>query len=946
MSVEEIEIMEDSDPRASAAHIRHLLFDDVSRAAVQRTRRAETSAKALEAILMAQAEESSAPPAQNDMVTVDGVLMTGEDYRSRLVRSLEELKSVKATLKRTVEQHKSDSDNIDSLQSSLERLHALVAEYRKDKDQIDREFTELLDAARSVVGDPSIGLAELKELARSGNGGMSLLSSEREELEAQLANWTSWSEQVTQELTERDQLLQDKEKELTEVVSRMESMQSVHAQEIAEKIRSIELLEQQVEAGEHEELIAEMETKIAEWTSWADSVNEELKVKTDLESRIEELTTQLEQERKEMTYLSESLKSANQKLREAEDRIFELELQSEQSQSLAQDLEKTIVDLQAQVAQKPETDEALRIATEKRQMVSEELAEKVELIRELEDKITEWSDWADQMNIELKSKDEIIRGLEEEEVARTKAQLVSKSETEEALKLARETIQDLQGRIDSVEMKKELSEKNETISELESKVAEWYAWAEEMNAELKSKDSIIAGLEQGRAEDQSVITELRLTEEALRIADGESEKKVCELEMRVSELQSHESMPSEPALLSELQAELSEKETMIRELQHQLQTWANREVEISAKDTAIRESEAQLADSSDLQVELSRKEVLIQDLQRQLASAGDFQVELSAKESTIRELQSQLAGDLSAKEKIIQELESKLSDMQLNSHKDEALMEKQALIQDLESKLVEWSGWADDMKAQLKSKDALIEELQDLRKRVEELELEKKRQFDSLSVELEILKEESSESELRQRVARTELERAGELITELRERIAIGEASEAAKTDEVSNLRNQVSRLAELEAKILEWSEWAETVTAELKERDETENRLLEQLACVNSIQEELEQKSEQLASLRRSHDLVVEERTRLESRAGDKVPVVRDEGLELEVKVLREENDILMNERAELIRLRDRVKELENSLLGEQETGKLISAYQEEISRLSRENADLRMFQ
>jgi hypothetical protein len=72
----------------------------------------------------------------------------------------------------------------------------------------------------------------------------------------------------------------------------------------------------------------------------------------------------------------------------------------------------------------------------------------------------------------------------------------------------------------------------------------------------------------------------------------------------------------------------------------------------------------------------------------------------------------------------------------------------------------------------------------------------------------------------------------------------------------------------------------------------------------------------------------------------------VRDEGLELEVKVLREENDILMNERAELIRLRDRVKELENSLLGEQETGKLISAYQEEISRLSRENADLRMFQ
>ena len=938
--------MEDSDPRSSAAHIRHLLFDDVSRAAVQRTRRAETSAKALEAILMAQAEESSAPPAQSDMVTVDGVLMTGEDYRSRLVRSLEELKSVKATLKRTVEQHKSDSDNIDSLQSSLERLHALVAEYRKDKDQIDREFTELLDAARSVVGDPSIGLAELKELARSGNGGMSLLSSEREELEAQLANWTSWSEQVTQELTERDQLLQDKEKELTEVVSRMESMQSVHAQEIAEKIRSIELLEQQVEAGEHEELIAEMETKIAEWTSWADSVNEELKVKTDLESRIEELTTQLEQERKEMTYLSESLKSANQKLREAEDRIFELELQSEQSQSLAQDLEKTIVDLQAQVAQKPETDEALRIATEKRQMVSEELAEKVELIRELEDKITEWSDWADQMNIELKSKDEIIRGLEEEEVARTKAQLVSKSETEEALKLARETIQDLQGRIDSVEMKKELSEKNETISELESKVAEWYAWAEEMNAELKSKDSIIAGLEQGRAEDQSVITELRLTEEALRIADGESEKKVCELEMRVSELQSHESMPSEPALLSELQAELSEKETMIRELQHQLQTWANREVEISAKDTAIRESEAQLADSSDLQVELSRKEVLIQDLQRQLASAGDFQVELSAKESTIRELQSQLAGELSAKETIIQELESKLSDMQLNSHKDEALMEKQALIQDLESKLVEWSGWADDMKAQLKSKDALIEELQDLRKRVEELELEKKRQFDSLSVELEILKEESSESELRQRVARTELERAGELITELRERIAIGEASEAAKTDEVSNLRNQVSRLAELEAKILEWSEWAETVTAELKERDETENRLLEQLACVNSIQEELEQKSEQLASLRRSHDLVVEEKTRLESRAGDKVPVVRDEGLELEVKVLREENDILMNERAELIRLRDRVKELENSLLGEQETGKLISAYQEEISRLSRENADLRMFQ
>ena len=177
---------------------------------MNRTRRAESSAKALEAILVAQSEAVPVPTDDaSDVMSVETALMAGEDYRSRLTWALWELKKVRSELEISLEQQRIDSDNIDSLQTSLERLHNLVANYRKDKAETDKEFTELFAAARAIAGDDSLGLADLKSLLKTKGG--ELQSEEREALEAQLAQWLEWSDQMTTELADRDEQLNLKE---------------------------------------------------------------------------------------------------------------------------------------------------------------------------------------------------------------------------------------------------------------------------------------------------------------------------------------------------------------------------------------------------------------------------------------------------------------------------------------------------------------------------------------------------------------------------------------------------------------------------------------------------------------------------------------------------------------------------------------------------------------
>jgi hypothetical protein len=323
-----------------------------------------------------------------------------------------------------------------------------------------------------------------------------------------------------------------------------------------------------------------------------------------------------------------------------------------------------------------------------------------------------------------------------------------------------------------------------------------------------------------------------------------------------------------------------------------------------------------------------------------------------------RQLEEPTKGDLEFEMEILREEKERLA-QRVNELESQNIgsvpQETQDHIAELETKLEEWAVWAETVTADLAARD---DQLYNLRGEVEA----KDGEIDRLSQQLVLVREEVMNigekrdmeiSDLHEKIRllnseldEKELEIAdltlhrkeGELENELRRQLDETEAALSRQADEFSDqqLRQRTlhddrdARLAELEVKIQEWAAWAETVTAELKERDETESRLINQLSAGSQANEELERRIADFEEMPLTIERLEKENRELRE---DNIGKKEVENLSLELRVFREENDLL----------RMTSQRLEAQILGEEETEKLVNVYLEEIARLSKENEELR---
>ena len=491
--------------------------DSRSTTAMGRARRAESTAKALEAILLAKSEQEPIPI----VVSLDGPEMRSEDYRSRLLSSIEESGQLRGELADLLQQQQADSESIESLQQSLERLHTLVSEYRIAKDETDKQLMELADLMRSHCVDSSVSVDEFKRRLLTGSlvvttnpaGEQEI----REELENQLSKWAEWSEQVTAELASKDNeclnmrlqisgLEEKMNREAEEMEKRQTNEREKHKSAIFEITKNLKAKE-----SERSELdkkccnqrveIEELGTKIIEWSAWAESVTREIEAKDS-----------------EISSLVKSENEKGQVFGEMEEEIRNLRL-------LLEELEGRMSLLNREAAaRQEETERLLQQEVEERESAIACLkAESVHLIAEHERRIG-------LLNYEAATRQEETERLLKQEVeGRESAIACLKAETaqkdieiekleqfytsphsiesveverrrfEEETALLEESLSESQSKLlqqkDLLESQKsELEQQSGEMRDMETKLSEWAAWAEIVSAELKLRDETEARL--------------------------------------------------------------------------------------------------------------------------------------------------------------------------------------------------------------------------------------------------------------------------------------------------------------------------------------------------------------------------------------------------------------------------------------------------------------------
>lgn len=565
MSLEGYEVVEagSSLERGDNNHsneLREKMFWDDSRSttAMGRARRAESTAKALEAILLAKSEQEPIPI----VVSLDGPEMRSEDYRSRLLSSIEESGQLRGELADLLQQQHADSESIESLQQSLERLHTLVSEYRIAKDETDKQLMELADVMRSHCVDSSVSVDEFKRRLLTGSlvvttnpaGEQEI----REELENQLSKWAEWSEQVTAELASKDNeclnmslqisgLEEKMNREAEEMEKRQTNEREKHKSAIFEITKNLKAKE-----SERSELdkkccnqrveIEELGTKIIEWSVWAESVTREIEAK---DSEISSLVKSENEKGQVFGEMEEEIRNLRLLLKELEGRMSLLNREAAARQEETERL------LQQEVAGRESEIACLK-------------AESVHLIAEHERRIgllnyeaaTRQEETERLFQQEVEGRESAIACLKAEtaqkdiEIEKLKqfytsphsiesSVEVERRRSEEETALLEESLSESQSKLlqqkDLLESQKsELEQQSGEMRDMETKLSEWAAWAESVSAELKLRDETEARLinelhELARSKDDADVSKPKIEHVSSSVQVNNEQEEECHI---------------------------------------------------------------------------------------------------------------------------------------------------------------------------------------------------------------------------------------------------------------------------------------------------------------------------------------------------------------------------------------------------------------------------------
>jgi len=696
--------MEEHDIAAHSAarqHLREIYMNETCKNAIERTRRAESNMKAMEAIL--EATKFDQPT-----VLSPSPSMTLEDYRSQLVMCLGKLNAFQTRISELHAQQSVDSENINSLQESLERLHAVAASYRTDRDDLSNQLVSLVDRIRasnsdivfdsinslrngfengewriSVVGDSHAAAAAAAEQARMEMHeqliDLSRTIEERQSIiesrETDILNLESLVEDLKEKFAQMDAT---RTRELTEYKSRIETLESVKVQ------ISIDLEEERKKIDEYE-------AKINEWTEWSVTV-----------------TGELEARNKEVELLEKYKATASEEIALLEERM--------RSESPPVGSVEVVAQLESEKT-------------------------------ELENKINEWSIWAEQVTVQLSERDseiesgrlkiielEELMGIKQAEFITLTAELESVREQlnvkateivnlrllEQELLRAKSTIANLR---DQLNLNENLV--SGSIEDMDRLREEFEKERDELKAKLIVRDATI-----------SVLT--RKVDDAAAAAAAEppaaTEGQLDQLRVEIGELNSEndrlnrliESIEGEKMhAIENLEIFLASEQEKSEKLERIIQVSENEKSELENRITDLMESlnEIALLKSQLDEVRESKNffESHVTQLEEQVRITTGERDEMEHELETVRASQNELKmrhleleNRLEASMKEADEIgKLKSENLELQTRLDMAPVSEDQTntIAELEARLIEWGRWADEITGQLAERDATIAEL-------------------------------------------------------------------------------------------------------------------------------------------------------------------------------------------------------------------------------------------
>ena len=528
----------------------------------------------------------------------------------------------------------------------------------------------------------------------------------------------------------------------------------------------------------------------------------------------------------------------------------------------------------------------------------------------------------------------------------------------------------------------ELSAKNTLIEELKSQleIAQDSAIGEETMAELasaqaelasqaKAMEGLMSKLAVAEEAAESELEELREQLRSVSDQRAQVDRLVSELadkEVEISHLKTSQSILASEHRSSQetLQLELDnlkrlvadrdavtdnnqssdEDKELIVEMQAKLEEWS---VWASEMTSELSEKEQQLVAALRLKTELETSAQLVEELRSQLA---------------IAEAETALARDGDAK------LDFDLMNQQLESLRAELVVAKSQVpsespeIAELEQKLTEWSAWGASMTDELRLRDDQLEVNQRateaLKQQLAAAEEERARVRQELETVSDTLAEVRLDSELKPLQA-----------TDAQLRI-LQEENDLLKLqiESLSNSLSDVSPRA-AEEKLREWELWAIEMSSTLAERDDVISKLQSATQNDGETAEALAyMTTERDSALSRIHALEKELR---DAQAGDETDsdlrklksqlIVREatikslisqaapiKPLTSQVAPVVDDHQSLAEANEEIQILKDKVAELiqrqdQEDIERVAEEATLLTAYREEIERLSRENSEMR---
>ncbi|XP_061117796.1 centromere-associated protein E-like isoform X2 [Conger conger] len=894
------------------------------------------------------------------------------EERTQLKRDLEEKEEM---IMENQEELRAAEDLIRTQQETIQHLETPVAQ------------TESVNAVSSVVCDEvQPNSDDLQNQIKQLTEELQLVRSERDALQSERTNTAHIPEEEQEKLRSHLTSLAEDRDQLQEILDGVREEKCQLKRDLQEKEEMVvqvheELRRQKNLSSEHQDLSeseqAELQQQIHQLREELENVKEERsQLKIDMQENVEMMIEN-----------QEELRAAQEKIQKQKDVVQNLKAQISQMESKLENVDKaeeTLPNMEDHPAQIKQLSEELQLVRSERDALQSERTNTAHIPEEEQEKLrshlTSLTEERDQLQEILEGvreeRTQLKRDLEEKEEMSVERQAELLSAQDE-LKRQQQLNSDLKALISEnetqiqqvmVELKrlyhkiKQLSEELQLVrSERDALQSERTNTAHIPEEEQEKLRSRVTSLAEERDQLQEILDGVR--EEKCQLKRDLQEKEEMSVERQAELLSAQEELKRQQQLNSDLQAQISENETQIKQLTEELQLVRSERDALQSERTntahipeeeqeklrshltSLAEERDQLQEILDgvreekcqLKRDLQEKEELVvqvhEELRRQKNLSSEHQ-DLS--ESEQAELQQQIHQLREELENVKEERSQLKIDMQENV---EMMIENQEELRLAQEKIQKLKDLVQDLKTQISQMESKLENVDKADDTLPYLEEDHPDQIKQLSEELQLVRSErdalQSERTNTAHIPEEEQEKLRSHLTSLtEERDQLQEILEGVREE-----RTQLKRdLEEKEEMSVERQAELLSAQEELKQQQQLNSDLQAQISENETQIQQIKQLSEELQLMRSERDALQSERTNTAH-----IPEEEQEKLRSHLTSLAEERDqlqeILDGVREEKCQLKRDLQEKEEMSVERQ--AELLSA-QEELKRQQQLNSDL----